>query len=385
MIYLQLIDVKKNILNLVPKTYAKNKGLIVFDLDKDREIARVAMINPFDLSSIEYLRFKLGCRIEAYSTSQASLMAGLSQYQDLVTTTPNTLYPTPSILKPLDLKQIGLSSRNLNLIKSSIKNTHGLILITGPSGAGKTTTIYSILNELNTPKINIMTIEDRIENHLPRVDQKQISSIKTVDFSAELRHMILKKPHVIMISEMTHPEITDLAINSAMNSNLILSSSNTNNAINTISKLIGLGNHNFILASALEMIIAQQLVEKICTVCIESYKINTGIENQINDQLKLIYEKTKNKIRTNDYFYQGRGCSACDFTGLNGQVGIFEVLKINPIMKNLISEDAPIKKIRENAIKTGMITMFEDAFLKSREGIITIDEVLKMAPNLQNF
>lgn len=372
----KIID--QDIINLIPKTYAQNKALLIFEVDENKKIAKVAMVNPLDLTSIEYLRFKLGLEIEPYLTSETSLIAGLNQYPKEITQT----LPIKSnkILKPLDLKVIGLSTRNLKLIKESIKNTHGLILITGPKESGKTTTLYSIIKSLNTPKINISTIENQIEHHIPRIKQTEISSSKIIDFSAEFRHLLLEKPHLIMISDLSNPEISELVINSATHDNLILSTSDNENAVSALSELINLGHPNFILASALEMIIAQQLVKKICSVCLESYKIDISTETKINNQLKLIYEKTKNKVKTDDYFYQGRGCSACNFTGLNGVIAIFEVLKINPAIKDLISENAPVEKIREKAIKTGMITLFEDAFLKSREGIITIDEVLKLAP-----
>lgn len=279
-------------------------------------------------------------------------------------------------LRPLSLTELGFSRQNLEKITEAIKKPHGLILITGPTGSGKTTTLYAVLEILNTPKVSITTIEDPIEYDIPRVNQTQVNAKAGITFANGLRSLMRQNPDIIMIGEIRDNETADVAINAAMTGHLLLSTLHTNDAPTTIPRLIELGVQPFLLASTLNVAIAQRLVRKLCNTCIFSREIDEPTKKTLIAQAKELDLKVENLPKI---IYGAKGCSVCGFSGYRGQIGLFEILFVNEAIKNLILQNAPTHIIRKKAREEGMKTLFEDGLEKIATGFTSVDEVLRVS------
>lgn len=255
-----------------------------------------------------------------------------------------------------------------------------MVLVTGPTGHGKTTTLYAILNILNTPKVNITTIEDPIEYQLPKVNQTQVNVKAGITFGNGLRALLRQNPDIIMIGEIRDEETVEIAIQSALTGHLVLSSLHTNDAPSAIPRFIDMGAQPFLLSSTINLILAQRLVRKICTTCIESYKITPEINGLIAEQIAISGDKkTANKnIEVPQTLYRGKGCNVCNHSGFRGQIGIFEILKMTEPIKDLILKSAAASEIRKMSITEGMLTLFKDGLSKVESGVTTIEEVLRV-------
>ncbi|MFZ4631693.1 MAG: GspE/PulE family protein [Patescibacteria group bacterium] len=284
-----------------------------------------------------------------------------------------------SSAKPLSLFDLGINEELELIINEEIKKPHGMILVTGPTGHGKTTTLYSILHILNTPKVNITTIEDPIEYEVASINQTQVNAKAGVTFANGLRALLRQNPDIIMIGEIRDNETADIAVHSALTGHLVLSSLHTNDAPSAIPRLLDMGTMPFLLSSTLNLVIAQRLVRKICTSCVESYKLSSSEKNSISKQLTLagLAAKKKLKLVPKDA-YHGKGCKVCEGTGFSGQIGIFEVLLVDDKMRSLITESMSASQIRKVAIASGMVSMFEDGLEKIQRGLTTVDEVLRV-------
>ena len=278
--------------------------------------------------------------------------------------------------RPLRLTVLGLSEHNLKIVKNNIKKTQGLILITGPTGSGKTTTLYSILHILNNPRVNICTIEDPIEYDIPRINQTQVNSKSGITFAEGLRSFLRQNPNIIMIGEIRDRETLQMAIHASLTGHLVLSTLHTNNASLAIPRLIDMGAEPFLIASTVNIIIAQRLVRKNCQKCLSSQKIDAETLDIIKKQLSL---NTYSKFDINmfDTTYTTKGCKNCNEGGYRGQLGIFETLEITPTIKQMIIKKASGDKIRDTAFKENMIPMFEDGLEKIQTGQSTIAEILR--------
>lgn len=288
----------------------------------------------------------------------------------------------------LTLEQLGFQPSALEALKRNITKPHGMILVTGPTGSGKTTTLYTILNILNTPEVNIMTIEDPIEYRMPRVNQSQVNPKIGYTFASGLRAFLRQDPNIIMVGEIRDQETAEIAVHAAMTGHLVLSSVHTNDAVTTLPRLADMGIPSFLIASTTNIIIAQRLVRKICPNCIQSYKLDKLMVDELKKQLDMenilaTMEKKKVIIEAKRgieslLFYRGKGCKQCSNTGYKGRMGIYEVLEITADMSELILKKAPPAELKKQAEKQGMLTIIEDGFIKAKNGITTIEEIMRV-------
>lgn len=291
--------------------------------------------------------------------------------------------------KILTLEQLGLQERPLEIVKRNIKKPHGMILVTGPTGSGKTTTLYSVLNLLNKPGVNIATVEDPIEYRMPGINQSQINPKIGFTFANGLRSLLRQDPDIIMVGEIRDQDTADIAVNAAMTGHLVLSTLHTNDAITTLPRLLEMGIPSFLVASTTNIIIAQRLVRKTCANCIQSYHLTAKEITELNKQFNLknilaTMARERAILRSEDslgslLFYKGKGCKQCENEGYKGRMGIYEVLEITDEVARLINTNAKAPELREMAKKQQMLTMLEDGFIKAKAGITTIEEILRVA------
>lgn len=490
-------------LELIPEMYAKSKNIVLFAYDKEKEGAKLAMLDPFDYDTIEYVRARLGVWVTPYLTTFTSLRYGLKQYKKKIGMEFNqiisenieqslsiasdtdlsktaTAVPIVTILdniidhavtlntsdihfepleheflvrfridgimseilslpkaiapilvarvkilgnlqidehrvpqdgrfrfemddganidvrvnimpvfhgekvemrilkssaRPLTLKDLGLSDEGNTILQTEIKKPHGMILVTGPTGHGKTTTLYAILHILNTPLVNITTIEDPIEYEFSRVNQTQVNVKAGITFANGLRALLRQNPDIIMIGEIRDNETVEIAVHAALTGHLVLSSLHTNDAPSALPRLLDMGAPAFLLSSTVNLVIAQRLVRRICTSCIESYLASPETGRLIKAQVALLGDTVENIPTT---LYRGRGCKVCGNSGFHGQIGIFELFRITEGVREFILREAPVSEVRRKAIEEGMTTMFEDGLNKVEKGITTIEEILRV-------
>lgn len=275
-----------------------------------------------------------------------------------------------------ELKDLGLASHELQIIKRNIRRPFGMILVSGPTGCGKTTTLYAILKILNVREVNICTIEDPIEYDIEGINQIQVNPRTGLTFSKGLRAIVRQDPDIIMVGEVRDSDTASLAVNSAMTGHLVISTFHATDSATTLPRLLDMEIEPFLLTTSLNVVIAQRLVRKICPKCIESYEITFAKLSQLlGKELASRFPKTqKNKVR----LFRGRGCLLCQGTGYLGRMGIFEVLEIKDPIKNLIIKKTHASKIREEAKGLGMRTMIEDGVNKIEGGITALEEVLRV-------
>ncbi|MFH1582780.1 MAG: GspE/PulE family protein, partial [Candidatus Falkowbacteria bacterium] len=288
----------------------------------------------------------------------------------------------------LTLEQLGLQPSALETIKRNISKPHGMILVTGPTGSGKTTTLYTVMNILNTPEVNIMTIEDPIEYRMPRVNQSQVNPKIGYTFATGLRAFLRQDPNIIMVGEIRDQETAEIAIHAAMTGHLVLSTLHTNDAVTTLPRLSDMGVPAFLVASTTNIIIAQRLVRKICPNCIQSYKLDKQTIVELKQQLDLenimkTLEEKKIIINASQgiealLFYRGKGCKQCSNSGYKGRLGIYEVLEVTDEMSELILKKASPTELKKQAEKQNMLTIIEDGFIKTKNGITTIEEIMRV-------
>ncbi|MDD2653953.1 MAG: GspE/PulE family protein, partial [Candidatus Omnitrophica bacterium] len=267
----------------------------------------------------------------------------------------------------LDVNKLGFNNKALGDLKSCSKRPHGMILVTGPTGTGKTTTLYSILKYVDAPEINIITVEDPVEYDLPGINQVTAKVDIGLTFAATLRSMLRQDPDVIMVGEIRDFETVDIAIKAALTGHLVLSTIHTTTAPGTIVRLVNMGVEPFLIASSVICIVSQRLLRQICDKCKTSYEISEEMAKRLGASIP-------NKTTT---FYRGKGCKFCFNSGYKGRVGIAETLVLTPKIKDLIFQRAEEHKIKEQAIKEGMITLRQDGIEKAIAGITSLEEVLR--------
>ena len=282
-----------------------------------------------------------------------------------------------STQRPLSLEELGMLEDTRKIIEANIKKTYGMVLVCGPTGSGKTTTLYSILNMLNRPEVNIVTIEDPIEYDIQYLNQIQINPLAGTTFASGLRAILRQDPNIIMVGEIRDGETAEISVHSALTCHLVLSSLHTNDAATAVPRLVDMKVAPFLVAAVLNVALAQRLIRKICLNCIESYTIDSNLSEFLETQLKQINPASQLKVPK--FLYRGKGCESCNFTGYRGRGGIYEVLNINDeIRKLIISSDFSLDNLNILAKKNGMLTMFEDGLRKAATGITTIEEVLRV-------
>jgi type II secretory ATPase GspE/PulE/Tfp pilus assembly ATPase PilB-like protein len=246
-----------------------------------------------------------------------------------------------------------------------------MILVTGPTGSGKTTTLYSVLNILNTIDVKVCTIEDPIEYGMHRVTQIQVNPKTGLEFSTGLRALLRHDPDIIMVGEIRDKETAEIAINSALTGHLVLSTLHTNTAAGAIPRFLDMGAEDFLLASTINVIIAQRLVRKICPGCITKSTPGEDLIKKLSKDLNVDLKNQK--------FYKGKGCSQCGNKGYQGRVGIYEALSITEKIRNLIVKKSTSDDIQREAVEGGMTTMLQDGLDKVSSGLTTIEEIVRVA------
>ncbi|MFQ5863068.1 MAG: GspE/PulE family protein [Candidatus Brocadiales bacterium] len=266
------------------------------------------------------------------------------------------------------LESLGFSESNLEIFKKAIERPHGIILATGPTGSGKTTTLYSTLTYLNSLERKIITVEDPVEYELPIIRQSQINPRAGLTFSVGLRSILRQDPDVIFVGEVRDSETAEMAVRAALTGHLVFSTLHTNDAVGAVPRLLDMEIEPFLLASSLTAVIAQRLVRTICKQCKE----------EITPDPSLIKRLGSEEITNSTKFYYGKGCPSCRGVGHRGRIGVFELLNITPELSELIMKRADSNIIRTTAIKEGFKTLKEDGAKKVAQGITTIEEVLKL-------
>lgn len=286
------------------------------------------------------------------------------------------------ILNPkslIGIEALGLRSDLFELVEKEIKKPNGMIIVTGPTGSGKTTTLYAFLKKIYDPEIKIITIEDPIEYRLEGVSQTQVAPEKGYDFASGLRSIMRQDPDVILVGEIRDSETVDIALQAALTGHFVLSTLHTNDAAGTIARLVSLGANIANIGPAMNLALAQRLVRKVCPKCAElreateeeCKKIKNGLAGIAkNVALPKITEKIK--------IPHAKGCPACNQTGYRGRVGLYEAFVMDDEMKKFVSSSPSIVEMKEKAIKKGMITMHQDGLIKILEGLTTLDEVEKI-------
>ncbi len=276
-----------------------------------------------------------------------------------------------------DLPELGWRGPQLKTLEEVIQKPYGIILVTGPTGSGKTTTLYSILNRLNKPSVNIVTLEDPVEYQLPGITQVQVNPQAGLTFANGLRSFLRQDPDIILVGEIRDKETTALAIQAALTGHLVFSTLHTNDSATAIPRLLDLGAEPFLIASVLEASIAQRIVRRVHEHCKEYYEppkeVVENIKEVLGDLFPKRYEKEPLRLA------RGRGCPECNNTGYLGRIGIFEILKVTPEINKLILAHATAEEILKKAKQQGLITMVQDGYLKALDGITTIEEVLRVS------
>ncbi|HEV8601229.1 MAG TPA: GspE/PulE family protein [Patescibacteria group bacterium] len=281
-----------------------------------------------------------------------------------------------STTRPLSLDELGISGDAIKVVTEEIKKPHGMILVTGPTGHGKTTTLYAIMGLLNTPEVNITTIEDPIEYEMTRINQTQVNLKAGITFANGLRALLRQNPDIIMVGEIRDNDTVEISVHAALTGHLVLSSLHTNDAPSALPRLLDMGAPAFLLASTVNMVVAQRLVRRICTSCVISYPLPADQRTMIQAQIAAVGDTHIKDIPS--VLYKGQGCKICGNSGFIGQIGIFEVLRVTDSIRTLLIRSVPVSEIRTKAIGEGMKTMFQDGLEKVEKGITTIEEILRV-------
>ncbi|HKK83863.1 MAG TPA: ATPase, T2SS/T4P/T4SS family [Atribacterota bacterium] len=290
-----------------------------------------------------------------------------------------TVYEEKIVMRLLDKSQgvialdnVGFTDKQLKEFRNMITSSYGVILLTGPTGSGKSTTLYGALNEIDSVEKNVITVEDPVEYKLERINQINVRPKIDLTFANALRSILRQDPDIIMIGEMRDPETAHIAVQSALTGHLVFSTLHTNDAVSSLTRMIDMGIAPFLISSSVIGVMAQRLVRRICPRCIEEYTP----EDDVLENLKVHF---KLPDPGNFKLYRGKGCDYCKNTGYRGRTAIYEMVRINDEIRSMIMKNTSSNEIKEIAIKNGMLTLLDSGVAKALEGITTIDEVLRVA------
>jgi len=274
--------------------------------------------------------------------------------------------------------ELGLEGKNLSILEEEMQKPYGMILLTGPTGSGKTTTLYAILQVLNQDKVNIISLEDPVEYTIEGVNQSQVLPEIGYTFARGLRQMVRQDPDIIMVGEIRDNETAELAVHSALTGHLVLSTLHTNNALGVVPRLIDLGVERFLIPSSLNLMLAQRLARRLCPDCKERILANPAEQKIIEDNLSTLPKDIKETLpyKPPYYIYKSKGCPACNNKGYLGRFGIFEIMRMTPELEQIILTQPSQERLMAEAKRQGMITLRQDGIIKVLEGIISLEEVL---------
>ncbi len=279
----------------------------------------------------------------------------------------------------IEIEKLGLREDILKIFRKEIKKPHGMIIVTGPTGSGKTTTLYAVLKRIENPDIKIITIEDPIEYHLPGIDQTQVNPRKGYTFANGLRAIVRQDPDVILVGEIRDYETAKIGLQAAMTGHLVLTTLHTNDAAGTVVRLEALGGKPINIAPALNLVIAQRLVRKVCKKCVKFTPPTKEEMALLKKELGSLPKGVKiPKIDKELKIPRAQGCKACNFTGYQGRVGIYEIFLVSEKIKNLIMESPSVSKLRALAEKEGMVSMRKDGLIKVISKVTTFEEVNRL-------
>jgi type IV pilus assembly protein PilB len=296
---------------------------------------------------------------------------------DLRVSTLPAIFGEKIVLRILDLgntlshlDNLGFNKLNLKRFLNLIKQPNGIILITGPTGSGKSSTLYAALSKLNNQEVNILTVEDPVEYQLEGINQLQVNPSVGLTFSSGLRSILRQDPDVVMVGEIRDTETAEMAVRASLTGHLVLSTLHTNDSIGTIARLTDMGIEPFLVAASLSGVVAQRLVRKVCRDCKQTFNVT--------EREKEIFTKRGIKI---DTVSRGKGCGSCNMTGYKGRIAIHEILVIDEPIRQMIMNNRPLLELRDYAMKNGTIFLIDDGFLKVKQGLTTTEEVLRVATN----
>ena len=272
--------------------------------------------------------------------------------------------------------ELGIRASALKTFENALDKTAGIILVTGPTGSGKTTTLRTSLTRLNSVKVNISTLEDPVEYEIPGVNQVQINPAAGLTFASGLRSFLRQDPNIIMVGEIRDGETADLAIQASLTGHLVLSTLHTNSSAGSLPRLLDMGAEPFLIASSVNVIMAQRLVRQLCQKCKKGVPVEEHAEKQLRDELGNLWPKEIGSAQVT--VYEPQGCQSCGNLGYTGRIGIYEVLEVNEKIGRLVLERESADKIEQEAMANGMIKMKQDGFLKVLEGLTTFEEVLRV-------
>ncbi|MBI2633945.1 MAG: Flp pilus assembly complex ATPase component TadA [Parcubacteria group bacterium] len=278
------------------------------------------------------------------------------------------------------LEELGLSDWNLKILKEGMEKPFGMILSTGPTGSGKSTTLYAILQILNNEDANIVTLEDPVEYFVAGINQSQVLPEIGYTFAAGLRQIVRQDPDIIMVGEIRDNETAQLAVHAALTGHIVLSTLHTNDAVGVMPRLIDLGVQPFLLPATLNLMISQRLVRRLCPDCKKKVKVEAEeLEKVIDEALHTLPEKAKHSLRHEKPYtiYEPQGCPTCNNKGTLGRVGVYEILRMTPELEKIILSGVSESTLREEAIRQGMVTMHQEGVLKALEGLVDLEEVLQ--------
>lgn len=329
------------------------------------------------------IKVQSGLRIDEHFSAQDGSMRHTfgDKFFDLRTSIVPTVEGEKVVLRVLSsyvegfsLAELGLSERNESILRNAADKPFGMILVTGPTGSGKTTTLYGVLKNLNEPGVNITTIEDPVEYKIPGINQIQTNNETNLTFAQGLRSIVRQDPDIILVGEIRDEETAEIAVNAALTGHLLLSTFHANDSATAIPRLIDMGIEPFLLASTLEVVIAQRLVRKICNGC--RYSVSMS-RDEIKNQWKSVGDSFPDDHTT---LYLGKGCDVCGGTGYKGRTAIFEFIDITPKLEELILKSPSSAEIWQVARAEGAKSLFEDGILKVKSGVTTLEELLRVAP-----
>ncbi|MGE7119993.1 GspE/PulE family protein [Peribacillus sp. NPDC046944] len=342
-------------------------------------VLRLEKVLPKNMQNVLIARIKIMAKLDITEhrvPQDGRIKVNLGHHPvDLRVSTLPTIFGEKIVLRILDLgnklndlKQLGFNKLNLQRFESMIAQPNGIVLITGPTGSGKSSTLYAALNQLNTEEVNIITIEDPVEFQLEGVNQIQVNTNVGMTFATGLRSILRQDPNIIMVGEIRDKDTVEVAIRASLTGHLVLSTIHTNDSLGTITRLIDMGVEPFLVASSLSGIMAQRLVRKVCRDCVEKQEPS---KREID-----IFAKRGMKIES---INRGRGCTSCNMTGYKGRIALQEILVINDEMRKLIMNGERLNKLREVAMKYKTIFLMDDGLLKVKQGLTTTEEILRVA------
>jgi type IV pilus assembly protein PilB len=299
-------------------------------------------------------------------------------------------FPTPAgekvVIRILDstvglkgLNDLGVIGKNFKIIEEAINKPYGMVLITGPTGSGKTTTLYALLQILNKEEVNIVSLEDPVEYYVEGINQSQVKPEIGYTFAAGLRQILRQDPDVIMVGEIRDNETASLAVHAALTGHIVLSTLHTNNAIGVIPRLMDMNVDSFLIPSSLNLVVSQRLVSRLCEKCKKSEEAPASVVEIIKRELDKLPDSVKSSIKAKEPFtiYKPVGCPACKNKGISGRVGLFEILQMTKELERIINTEMSEAKILGEAKRQGMISLRQDGIIKALEGSVGIDEVLR--------